>query len=92
MIQIGSYRISHPDEHNWVLEKSYISKSEANKGKECWKNIGYFGNIQLILKHLFEKMNGETEATTIYELTMHIKKCNDLIIDAIKSAKKQNLE
>jgi len=49
---IPTVRLVRLDAQNWSIETMYIGQSGKSKGKEVWKNCGYYGGIACAARSL----------------------------------------
>ena len=62
------------DSCNLILIKKNITEKGENKGKEYYKNIGYFGNLKSLYKEIIER-----EIKMDLELLNNIEKITKMI-------------
>jgi hypothetical protein len=84
MINCGNYRIIKKDSLNWSIEEKYISTKGKNKGKESWKNIGYYPRFDQACICLFDKNINDDTITSLKSMSELIKVSRNRIIKSIK--------
>lgn len=73
-IQLNEKYFINSDERNYILVKKRIATQGKNKGKEILVNVGYFGNVEHLLKRLVENEIKESDITELKQINSLINK------------------
>jgi hypothetical protein len=74
------YRLKRLDKHNWIIEEKYTN----TKGKEVWKNVGYFPRIDQAARFLFDKQINEADVKTLKDIEKAVLSSRITIMKAFK--------
>ena len=84
MIKINEKYYLDTDTYNYILLERSIVKDEKSKnyGKETFKNIAYYGNLETLYKAIIEKeIKGNIELLNNIEKVIELK--NSLLTEKI---------
>jgi hypothetical protein len=74
------YKLKRADKYNWVIEEKYTN----TKGREVWKNVGYFPRIDQAARFLFDKQINESDIKTLKGIEKAVMSSRKSIMKAFK--------